>query len=99
MGKAMGLKSGDMLIKMNGETIPGLGPDLQTFFGKQIQQLPELETMSFTVIRNVDGEEKEVECSAPNRQIEVEVPLLLEFTENPTAEQLKLRKYWLEPQE
>ncbi|MEL7123022.1 MAG: peptidase M61 [Bacteroidota bacterium] len=97
MGKAMGLKSGDRLIKMNGETIPGLGPDLQTFFGNQIQQLPELETMSFTVIRNVDGEEKEVVCSAPNRQIEVDVPLLLEFTENPTAEQLKLRKFWLEP--
>ncbi len=96
MGRALGLKKDDILIKMNGETIPPLGPDINAFFGEQYQKISGgLETMSMTVLRDVDGELKEVELSAPNKQVDVPSPLTLKFTENPTEKQLALRKHWI----
>lgn len=97
MGIALGLKKGDVLIKMNRETIPPLGPDINAFFGEQYQKISTgLETMSFTVIRMVDGEEKELELSAPNKQVEVPSPLSLKFNPEASEAQKTLRKYWLE---
>lgn len=99
MGKALGLKKGDILIKMNGDEFPPLGPEINNFVTEQFQKLPGLETMSFTVLRDVDGEKKEMTLSAPNRQVDVPAPLSLAFKANASAEQLKLRKFWLEPAE
>ena len=99
MGKALGLKKGDIVLVMNGDNMPAYGPDLQNFIGTQYQKIPSLETYSMTVWREVDGVGQKVELSAPNQQIDIQIPLALRFTENATEDQLKLRKYWLEPAE
>ena len=99
MGKALGLKKGDIVLVMNGDNMPAYGPDLQNFIGTQYQKIPSLETYSMTVWREVDGVGQKVELSAPNKQIDIQIPLALRFTENATEDQLKLRKYWLEPAE
>ena len=98
MGQALGFKNGDILIKLTGEDIPGLN-ELGPFIGGIQQKLPSLETLSWIVIREVDGEKQEVELSAPNKQIEIPVPFQIGFVPNATEEQLKLRKYWLEPKQ
>ncbi|MFT6826736.1 MAG: putative metalloprotease with PDZ domain [Roseivirga sp.] len=97
MGKSLKLQSGDILLKMNGDEFPELGPEINNFMGAQFQKIPTLDTLTVTVVRDVDGEQKEITLSAPNKQIEVPVALSLGFDENATPAQLKLRKFWLEP--
>ena len=97
MGKMLGLKKGDIILEMNGATMPAYGPEIQGFLGGQVQKIPGLETYSVTVWREVDGEGQKVELSAPNKQIEIAIPPALRFNPNPSEEQSKLRKYWLEP--
>lgn len=99
MGRALGLKKGDIVLAMNGDEFPAYGPELQNFIGGQFQKIPTLDTFTMTVWREVDGEGQKVELSAPNKQIDVQIPLALRFAENPTEAQLQLRKYWLEPSE
>lgn len=96
MGKLLGLQNGDILYKMNGELIPSLDK-LQAFMGAQIQNQPQLQTFSYTVIREVDGEQKQVVLSAPNKEIEISSPLALSFVPDATEAQINLRKAWLEP--
>jgi hypothetical protein len=97
MGKALGLKVGDIYLKMNGDEFPELGPEINNFLGTQFQKIPTLETMTVTVLRAVDGEMKEVQLTAPNKQIEVPIAMKLAFLESATPEQLALRKAWLSP--
>lgn len=97
MGKSLNLENGDIIIKMNGDELPDLGPEINNFMGAQFQKIPTLETMTITVLRDVDGEKKEITLSAPNKQIEVPVAMKLAFMENPSDEQLKLRGFWLKP--
>ena len=97
-GKALGLQDGDILYKMNGKEIPGLS-EIQGFIGAQVQNQPSLETFSYTVLRDVDGEKKEVELSTANRKIQVPLPPQLSFNENASEEQLALRKRWLEAEQ
>lgn len=95
-GKALGLKEGDVLVKINGEKIPDLGPDLGAFIGKQQQSLAEGNTLSFTVLRkNEAGEQKEVELKAPVKKVERKKRYVLSFNEKATPEQLALRESWL----
>ena len=98
LGIELGLKSGDILWKMNGKDFPPYGPDIQAFLAEQVQMIPTIETYTVVVIREVDGEQKEVQLSAPNRQIDIQAPLTIKFVENPTEEQLALRDHWLKPQ-
>ena len=63
-GKALGFKTGDILVKMNGETIPDLGPDLGAFIGKQQQALAEGNTLSYVVIRKNEAVEQQVELKS-----------------------------------
>ncbi|WP_286746721.1 peptidase M61 [Roseivirga sp. UBA1976] len=97
LANALGLKKGDIILAMNGDKFPAYGPELNAFLGAQVQKIPGLETFTMTVWREVDGEGKEVKLSAKNQQVEVQIPLGLQFTENPSEEQLKLRDYWLKP--
>jgi len=97
VGKELGLESGDIIIEMNGKKFPPLGPELQAFVQEQQQIIPDLETFTMKVIREVDGEQKEVELSARYRKVEVDLPPTLSFKEDATEEQKQLRKYWLEP--
>ncbi|MBO3697141.1 peptidase M61 [Roseivirga sp. E12] len=96
MGRALKLQNGDILIKMNGEEFPPLGPEINTFITDQFSKIPQLETFTFTVIRDIDGEKKEIVLSAPNQQVDVPTPLSLAFNLGASPEQLKLRRYWLE---
>ncbi len=98
MGKAIKLKKGDIILKMNGDDFPAVGPEINTFITDQFSKIPQLETFSFTVLREVEGEMKEVFLSAPNQQVDIPTPLALAFNLGASPEQLKLRRYWLEIQ-
>jgi predicted metalloprotease with PDZ domain len=93
MGKALGLKDGDVILKINGENFPDLGPELSPFVQKKTAALEYLETLTYTVLRG----KEEVKLSAKVIQSEQVIPFLIRFDANATAEQLKLRKSWLEP--
>jgi len=95
-GKALGLKSGDILVKMNGEVIPDLGPDLGVFITKQQQSLAEGNTISYGVLRkNEAGEQQELELKAPIKKVERKKKFVMTFNESPTPEQSALRESWL----
>jgi predicted metalloprotease with PDZ domain len=98
MGQALGFKEGDVLVKMNGDTLPDLGPDFPKFIQAQMMSLPNLDTMKYTVLRKDEsGATKEVELSAPVTQVELTRKHLLEFDSAATPEQLALRDSWLKP--
>lgn len=96
MGKALGLQEGDILYKMNGKEMPDLSA-IQGFITEQVENLPNLENFTYVVLREVDGAKREIQLSAPNKQIEVPAPYSITFDENATAQQLAMRKVWLEP--
>jgi len=95
-GKALGFVPGDILIKMNGETIPDLGPDLGAFITNQQSALKEGGTLSYTVIRtNEAGEQKEVELKAPVAKVERKRKFVMTFDPTASPEKLALRQAWL----
>lgn len=95
-GKALGFKDGDIIMKINGEDMPDLGPDLGVFIQKQQGSLKEGGTLSYTVIRkNEAGEDKAVELKAPVKKVERLKRFVIAFDENATPEQLATRKAWL----
>lgn len=98
MGKSLGFEAGDVLVKINGETIPDLGPDLGAFIQKQVMSLPTSKTLSYSVLRkDSTGVTKEVELSAPVTQVELTRRHMLAFNPEATPEQLALRDAWLKP--
>jgi predicted metalloprotease with PDZ domain len=98
LGKTLGFQQGDVLLKINGEKIPELGPELGSFIQKQVMSLPSSKTISYTVLRKDDkGEMKEHELSAPVAQVELTRKHLLAFDPEATAEQLAMRDAWLKP--
>lgn len=98
MGKALGFEQGDVLLKINGDTLPDLGPEFGVFIQKQMMALPTSKTLSYTVSRkDQSGESKVVELSAPVTQIELERRHMLMFDPAATAQQLALRDSWLKP--
>lgn len=95
-GKALGFSNGDVLMKINGEDLPDLGPDFPPFITKQQQSLKEGGTLSYTVLRkNEAGEEKPVELKGPVKKVERKRRFIIAFDENANAEQLATRKAWL----
>jgi predicted metalloprotease with PDZ domain len=95
-GKVLNFQAEDALVKMNGEELPPVGPELGGFFGRQRAGLVEGKTVSYTVLRKNDaGELKEVELKAPVEKIEIKQAHLLSFDETADAEKLLVRKSWL----
>jgi predicted metalloprotease with PDZ domain len=95
-GVAVGLKQGDIFLKINGKTIPEVGPDLSAFLTEQKNSLTEGSILSFTVVRKNDqGDNSEVELKAPAMKINRSLIHLLEFDEQANQEQLALRNSWL----
>jgi predicted metalloprotease with PDZ domain len=92
-GKALGFKNGDIILKINGEEVPDLGPEVGAFIQAQQQKLGEGKTISYTVVRKKDV----VELSSPCILAERTRKHLLRFKESPTNEQLAVRKAWLQP--
>lgn len=98
MGKALGFQGGDVLVKINAEPLPDLGPELGAFIQKQMMNLPTTKTLSYTVLRkDSSGSTKEVELSAPVTQVELSKRHLMVFNPDATPEQLALRDSWLKP--
>lgn len=97
-GKTLGLTTGDVLLKMNGETIPDYGPGLGAFLEKQQSSLTEGDTLTYGILRkNEADEQQEVELKAVVKKVERKKRFVLAFNENATPEQLTLRDAWLKP--
>ena len=92
-GKALGLKNGDVIKKVNGHDFPELGPGIGPFFAARAAELKVGEPYTYTVLR--DGEE--VELKANVIEVEKFSNQQISLMENPSEEQLKLRKAWLKP--
>lgn len=95
-GKKLGFQRGDILLKINGEEIPNVGPALPAFFERQQAGMAEGKTFRYTVLRaDKDGDLQETELGAAVVMIERPVRYLLEFIEYPTEAQQKVRNAWL----
>ena len=98
MGAALGLQEGDIIIAINDENLPDLGPDLGMMLHRQHKSLRERKTLSYTVLRkNESGEWKEARLSAPVQKIQMVKRHVLDFESDATPEQLALRDAWLKP--
>ena len=98
MGKSLSFQEGDILTRINGDTIPDLGPELGMFIQKQMMALPTSKTLSYTVLRkDSTGAMQPVELTAPVTQVELSRRHLLAFNPEATEEQLALREAWLKP--
>ena len=96
MGKALGLTKDDVLVGMNGERLPDLGPDLGEFIQRQFQRLPQLKTLSYTVLRkDASGKLNEVVLSAPVMKVNVTRRHQLQINPSATAAQVNIRNAWL----
>lgn len=97
-GKALGLKDGDMLVKVNDEALPTLGPDFSAFITKHKNAMKEGGKISYTVLRKAEsGDYVETRLEATITPVELSKRHSISFDENATSEQLKLRKAWLLP--
>jgi hypothetical protein len=98
-GKALGFKDGDLLIKMNGDSIP-YNERFRELFQTQQRSLQEGQKISYTVLRkNETGALKPVDLSADAIIVEREVRHLLGWNQQATPGQLALRKSWIEKPE
>lgn len=97
MGKALGFKADDVLIKINGEDIPPLGPELPVFIQQQQASLSTRDSVTFTVLRPENNQLKETELKARVAMVELTEKHILSFDENATPEQLAIRESWIKP--
>ncbi|ELR72924.1 peptidase, M61 (glycyl aminopeptidase) family protein [Fulvivirga imtechensis AK7] len=98
MGDSLGFEEGDILLGINREELPDLGPELGAFIGKVHDSLSEGDTLTYTVIRtNAEGKQVEVELSSEIFKVEMPQQYVLGFSENPSEEQIALQKAWLKP--
>jgi predicted metalloprotease with PDZ domain len=96
MGKAIGLKEGDVIMGMNGQRLPDVGPDLGAFIQQQVQSLPTSKTLSYAVLRKDEaGKQSEIMLSAPVIKVSITRRHQLEFSDETTAQQLATRNAWL----
>jgi predicted metalloprotease with PDZ domain len=95
-GKQMGYKANDELISVNGQALEMM--TMQGIMGDFSSKTKEGELVTVEVARkNADGNEEIIKLSAPAILVEAKQKNVLRLTENPTAEQLKLRNAWLKP--
>lgn len=98
VAKALGFQKDDILIKMNGEVMPDVGPDFEPFLKSQFANLGEGKTLAYTVWRKDEkGKFQTVELSTPNARIEITRRHIMEIDPDATPEQLALRDAWMKP--
>lgn len=98
IGKALGFHPDDVLLKMNGETIPDIGPQLPVFIQQQHLSLSSRDSLTYTVLRKDEsGELKEKELSAKVAMVELSDKHILKYNEEATPAQLALREAWIQP--
>lgn len=93
-GKALGFENGDIILQINGDDMPPLGPELGAYLGQKQQELIVGEPYSYTVKR---GEE---EVTLTTTVIEIDKVRMhgLSINEDASEAQLKIRSSWLEAQ-
>ncbi len=95
-GKAIGYKANDELVSINGQAMEMMS--IQAIMNEYSANTKEGETVTVEVARkNAEGKEEIIKLSAPAILVETKQKNVLRLTENPTAEQLKLRNFWLKP--
>lgn len=95
-GKQMGYKANDELISVNGQALEMM--TMQGIMGDFGSKTKEGNLVTVEVARkNADGNEEIIKLSAPAILVEAKQKNVLKLSENPTAEQLKLRNAWLKP--
>lgn len=100
MGQALAFQEGDILLKINDQAIPDLGPEFGGFIQQILRELPSAKTLAYTVLRkDTTGTGKEIELSAPVKKIRIVRRHNMQPAESPAPEQLALREKWLQPQE
>lgn len=98
-GTALGFQKGDVLVKLNGEDLPNFGPELFQKLADLRDSMKEGEQISYGVLRKDNNDAYQiVELKAPIAKIGYMERDILSFNENPTADQLAVRKAWLTPQ-
>jgi predicted metalloprotease with PDZ domain len=98
-GLALDLREGDVLMKVNGQELPPVGPELGQFFTKARESLRDGDQLTYSVLRKDQaGNYQPTELKAAVQQVDFVERDILSFNENPTAEQLVIRKAWLSPQ-
>jgi len=95
-GKAIGYKANDELVSINGQAMEMMS--IQAIMNEYSANTKEGETVTVEVARkSAEGKEEIIKLSAPAILVETKQKNVLRLTENPTAEQLKLRNFWLKP--
>ena len=98
MGDSLAFREGDILLKINGQELPPLGPEIGPFIGNIQNNLGDGQTLSYTVLReDEEGILNEVELSTEVFKVEAVQQHLFELMENPTEKQLLIRDAWLRP--
>lgn len=90
-GKNLGYKNGDILVSMNGEDVPPLGPSIQSFFTNARQALEVGKVFEVGVERN--GEV--ITLSAESQKVPISQYYIIQPMGNATEGQLTLRDIWL----
>jgi predicted metalloprotease with PDZ domain len=94
-GKALGFQNEDVLLKINGESIP-YNSEFKNFFQRQQQGLQAGKEISYSVLRkDSTGSLQEVELAAEAIVVEREVKHLLGLNQQATPDQVSLRKSWI----
>jgi predicted metalloprotease with PDZ domain len=98
-GELLGLKEGDVLLRINNEEIPDPGPGIVDFFNAAAARLHEGDSISYSILRKDQvGEFQLVELKAKVIEMEIIEHHVLGFNDACTSEELLLRKSWLESQ-
>jgi len=95
-GKLLGLQDGDIIMGMNGQAMPKLGPMVQEFISKVMASMKEGVEFTMTVLRPTeDGEEVEVVLAANTIKVERQAPFSIIPVDEPTEQQILVRNAWL----
>ena len=97
-GRLLGIEDGDILVKINDEPLPSLGKESSEIIAKHKAELKEGGKLSLTVMRPQEsGEYLEMRLEADVRPVITSRRHVMNFTESPTGNQLKLKQGWLTP--
>ena len=95
-GKLFHLLKDDIIVSINGEEMPEIGPKVQAYFEKVRASIKDSATIQYEVLReDENGNWKKLNLEAPVKMIERKRKHVLEFDQDATSEQLALREAWL----
>jgi predicted metalloprotease with PDZ domain len=92
-GRKLGYQAGDILLKLNKQEITF--KNYLAFFEDFKKNGREGERVRFTVLREKKGKQKKVVLKAIAESVEISANYKISWIQNPTSDQLKLKKNWL----